>query len=71
MEPEPYLPDRVKTLEEISGLFVSCFRTHEKVNEFTFYGRDNKPIKSCCTYAKAKLFAEGVRFGRQHALSIV
>jgi hypothetical protein len=56
--------EKRKTLERISGLAVGHrLEKNEHLFEFLLQGNT---IKSCFTYAKAKLFAEGVEYGRQH-----
>jgi len=57
------LKDRVRTLSLLSGLEVFQRRENGK-NVFDFYAPEKIAVKSCFTYPKAKLFAEGVWFGR-------
>jgi hypothetical protein len=57
------MQDRVDTLEKISGLEVRC-RKEKAQNVFEFYS-NNKCVKACFTYDKAKLFAEGICFGKE------
>jgi len=59
------MKDRIKTLEEISGLSVGT-RKKEGVNYFIFRYK-GKNVKSTHSYPKAKCFAEGVKFGRVKA----
>jgi hypothetical protein len=58
------LVDRLETLTRISGLSVSVYQ-RGGVNYFVF-GPTNRPLKTVCTYPKAKLFAEGVAAGRSY-----
>jgi len=53
---------RRETLARISGLPVSCYIRHG-VRVFVF-GRPEQPVKTVCTYRKARVFAEGVAAGR-------
>jgi len=56
-------PDRIKTLQDISGLDVGHhIDKGQSVYEFKYNG---KVVKTCFTYPKAKLFAQGIQFGRQ------
>lgn len=53
---------RCQTLTQISRLPVSCY---ERNGERCFvFGPPNQPIKTVCTYRKARVFAEGVAAGR-------
>lgn len=56
------MKDRINTLTRLSGLPVSL-HDRQGVHYFTF-GPTNKPIKTVCTYRKARAFAEGVAAGR-------
>ncbi len=61
-----YLGDRVKTLARISGLLVRAWRDPHKNNHNVFeFFRGDHVIKTVYTYPKAKVFAEGVAFGRR------
>lgn len=56
------LLDRVATLERLSEFKVT---TREERGESVFeFHYDGKMVKTCFTYPKAKLFAEGIAFGR-------
>jgi hypothetical protein len=57
-----FLHDRIDTLKQISMLPVSIYK--DKGNYFVF-GELNKPFKTTCTYAKAKIFSEGIALGRK------
>lgn len=54
--------ERTDTLHRISGLPVSTYELGG-VNYFVF-GPPERPIKTVCTYRKARVFAEGVAAGR-------
>lgn len=56
------MQDRIDTLKAITGLPVSHY-TERGVNYFVF-GHEYNPIKTVCTYRKAKVFAEGFAAGR-------
>lgn len=58
------LEDRVKTLKDLSGLVVEC-RKEKGKTVFEFYTVNKVSVKTCFTYPKAKLFAEGVAYGRR------
>lgn len=60
------LQDRIKTLEAISGLTVVA-RVEKGQNVFEFYD-NGVTVKTAFTYNKAKLYAEGVQFGRNVTL---
>jgi len=63
------LEDRIKTLLSIvssvnprkSHINITV-RKEKNVSVFEFYS-NKRPIKTCFTYQKAKLFAEGINFG--------
>lgn len=54
--------ERLDTLKRVSGLPVTVY-TGKGVKYFVF-GPENQPLKTICTYRKAKVFAEGVAIGR-------
>jgi hypothetical protein len=56
------MEDRIATLEFISGLKVTC-RIEKGQHVFEFWFRAAS-VKTCFIYPKAKLFAEGVEFGK-------
>lgn len=58
------MKDRINTLEQISGLEVR-FRKEKTQNVFEFYF-NGRNVKTCFTYDKAKLFAEGIQFGKEN-----
>lgn len=58
----PVIETRVTTLTHLSGLPVSCY-TRGEVRYFVF-GPPNKPVKTVCTYRKARVFAEGMAVSR-------
>ena len=62
MPQAPY-PDRIITLETISGLKVT-HRREKNMNVFEFW-RLGQSVTLCFTYGKARVFAEGVAFGRK------
>jgi hypothetical protein len=62
------LQDRIKTLEDISGLVVVA-RIEKSQNVFDFFD-NGVTVKTVFTYNKAKLFAEGVQYGRNLTLKI-
>lgn len=53
---------RVATLTRISGLTVECYM--QSGTRYFVFGPLNQPIKTVCTYRKARTFAEGVAVGR-------
>lgn len=55
--------DRIENLQWVSGEQVSCYRK-TGVTYFVF-GQPNKPLKTVCTYKKARIFAEGVAIGKR------
>jgi hypothetical protein len=57
------LLDRLVTLKGISGLEVSWYGTQDA--RYFVFGPKNQPVKTVCTYPKAKMFAEGVAYGRK------
>ncbi len=57
------MKDRNTTLARISHLHVTNY-LRLGVRYFVF-GPKCKPVKSICTYRKAKVFAEGVAIGRE------
>jgi len=57
------LPDRIKTLQDLSGLPVVAYK-EMGVTCFVF-GDPSRPFKTTFTYPKAKLFAEGIALGRE------
>lgn len=60
------MQDRIDHLKALTGLPVSHYTENCKpgtVNYFVF-GHDYNPIKTVCTYRKAKVFAEGFAAGR-------
>ena len=66
------MKDRINTLQQISKLPVSIYTesgTHGMDHNYFVFGETNKPVKTVCTYPKAKLFAEGVALGRKIAKS--
>jgi len=57
------MQDRIKTLEQISGLKVTHRRDkNEDCFEFYYQGQ---VVKGCYTYPKARCYAEGVKLGRE------
>ncbi len=59
-----YISTRIATLKRLCGLHVTC---HDKGGVYYFtFGPPNRPLKTVCTYKKARMFAAGVAFGRQH-----
>ena len=60
-----WLQDRISTLSNISGLEVRI-RSEKGQNVFEFFMKE-KTVKTCFTYNKAKVFAEGVLFGKTHS----
>lgn len=58
-----YMQDRLRTLKQLSELPVFVYTKDE--NNYFVFGEMNKPVKTVCTYPKAKLFAEGVAFGKR------
>lgn len=67
------MQDKIDTLEEISQLSVSTYK-NKNITYFVFGEPDKpflssvtncKPLKTICTYPKAKLFAEGIALGRR------
>lgn len=56
---------RCKTLKQICEIPVSYY-TQNNVNYYVF-GPRNKPIKTVCTYRKAKIFAQGIEAGKNLA----
>ncbi len=61
------MQDRINTLERLSGLTV----THRKEKSQSVYEfkRGNRTIKTCFTYDKAKMFAEGIDYARNGGLT--
>ena len=57
------MKDRLLTLTRISRLPVESY-TRLGVRYFVFGPRD-KPLKTVCTYRKARVFADGVAIGRR------
>lgn len=57
------LSQQVETLKNISKLEVKA-RKEKYQNVYEFYSAGNN-IKTCFTYPKAKIFAEGIFFGRK------
>lgn len=57
------MKDRHETLARIACLPVESY-TRLGVRYFVF-GPKDKPLKSVCTYRKARVFAEGVAIGRE------
>jgi hypothetical protein len=60
------MQDRIDHLKLLTGLPVSHYfekRWRDSVNYFVF-GHEYNPIKTVCTYRKAKVFAEGFAAGR-------
>jgi hypothetical protein len=57
---QDYLQDRVETLQSLSGLRVTV-REEKGQNVFEFF-HGKESVKTCFTYDKAKLFAEGIEF---------
>lgn len=57
------MEDRISTLEKLSSLTV----THRKEKGETVYEflRWGQMVKSCFTYDKAKMYAEGIKLGRE------
>lgn len=53
---------RLETLKRISGLPVTGYVT--KGVKYYVFGPENEPVKTVCTYRKARVFAEGVATGR-------
>ncbi len=57
---------RIAELNSICGLYVMARKSNNQTNDtiymFNHHGRE---VTSFYTYAKAKAFAEGVRFGQQ------
>jgi hypothetical protein len=49
---------RVATLARISGLTVECYM--RSGTRYFVFGPKDQPIKTVCTYRKARAFAEGV-----------
>jgi hypothetical protein len=56
------LVDRILRLHQLSGLQIN-HRREKGQDSYEFY-HNHKAVKKCFTYAKAKLFAEGVGLGR-------
>jgi hypothetical protein len=60
----------IRSLQRISGLAVTHYREKGQ-SVYQFFGLDDfthaKAIKTCFTYPKAKLFAQGVAYGKQLA----
>ncbi len=58
--------DRVETLVRITGLEVT--RYEQGGVQYFVFGDPSQPLKSVCTYQKAKIFAEGYALGKQFVL---
>lgn len=59
-------------LSELSGFRVIqktliMKHTGDKYFRYDFFGPTGPAVKVCMTYAVAKAFAEGVKYGRDHA----
>jgi hypothetical protein len=54
---------RSDTLSQISGFQVACY--HSGGVRYFVFSFDGQTVKTVCNYRKAKLFAEGVKIGRQ------
>jgi hypothetical protein len=57
-------PDKIKTLEQISGLKVTHHHDDDKKEFYFEFWHGGQVVKSCYTYPKARCFAEGVKFGK-------
>jgi len=57
--------ERTKYLSDISGLIVMA-KKHRQETEYAFSLNKHSQVKSCFTYPKAKLFAEGYSLGIKH-----
>lgn len=66
------LNDRIRTLEDISGMTV-LIRKEKGDNVFMFFfgERPSESIKDVFTYPKAKLFADGIELGRKLGAGMV
>jgi len=56
---------QVKTLGALSGFHVASY-LQEGVAYYVF-GPPDRPVKTVCTYRKARAFAQGVAIGRIQA----
>lgn len=60
----------LRTLQRISGLAVTHYRERGQ-SVYQFFALEDfnhsKAIKTCFTFPKAKLFAQGVEYGKQLA----
>lgn len=56
--------ERIDFLANISGLYITCrIEKYEMVYEFRL-SQNSETIKTIFTFVKAKVFAEGVAFGK-------
>jgi hypothetical protein len=58
------LQTKLQTLAQITDLPVSCYFRGD-IKYFVF-GPRHQPIKTVCTYRKAKVFAEGFALGKKY-----
>ncbi len=66
LEPAQTCQERCETLAGISGLVVTTrFDKDQRVFMFARPEEPHRHVKEAYTYPKAKLFAEGVRLGRE------
>lgn len=56
------MQDRIDTLTQLSGLKI--IHRHEKGESVYEFHNEGRIIKAAFTYDKAKLFAEGIQFGK-------
>ncbi len=61
--------DRIKTLEQISGLRVTYRKEIGKSGTVFEFHETDQIIKTIFTYPKAKLFAQGIEYGRKERSS--
>lgn len=53
---------RLETLKRVSGLLVTGYTIGGA--KYYVFGPENRPVKTVCTYRKARVFAEGLAIGR-------
>ena len=66
---QPILQNQVKTLQTISGLEVR-YRREKNEHSFEFL-HEGRTVKKVFTYKKAKLYAQGVKLGKELVVRVV